>query len=334
MRTIELVIDIGTKNTTVYQQGKGLIIKEPSVAVITNKGNKMVLVESGRSAAQLADKMNSKEQLLYPVKEGAIFHERAAVLMYKEFIGRALPYSPFKPKVRVIACVSCGLTAIERKDIENVLIKAGAGEVILLDSPLGAAEFLGLDNAMIVDIGATKSEIAVTSPSGIIAGCSVNIGGDTVNQAIMDYVTDVFRQKIQFSTAEKIKKSVLSLNSSDNTSCVVNSRSIRADAASSLKLSSMGIRQAVTPLIDKLIEAITAVSYQIPENIASEVYSSGLHLCGGSANIPAIDRYIAEKMRWETYIVNEPDNACVMGAAHFFENPGKLGRLLNVQNLR
>ena len=252
----------------------------------------------------------------------------------KEFIGRVLPYSPFKPKVRCIANISCGLTAVERRDVENVLIRAGAGEVILLESPLAAAEFLGLDHAVIVDIGAGKTEVAVTSPSGIISGCSVNIGGDAFNQAIMDYVTDVFRQKIKFSTAEKIKKSILSFSPADNASCVVESRSIQADSASSLKLESRGIRQAVAPLVDKIAETVVAVCSQMPANIYEDVAASGMHLCGGSANIPAIDRYLADKLEWEAYVINEPDNACVIGAAHFFDNPGKLGRLLNLQNLR
>ena len=332
MKTIDLVINVGTRNTGIYQQGRGLIIKEPSAVVITNRGGKMSLVASGRAAVQA--KVGAKEQLLYPIKEGAVFHERAAVLMYKEFIGRILPYSPFKPKVRAIANISCGLTAVERRDVENVLIRAGVGEVILLESPLAAAEFLGLEYAVIVDIGAGKTEIAVTSPSGIISGCSVNIGGDTFNQAIMDYVTDVFRQKIKFSTAEKIKKSILSFSPADNASCVVESRSIQADSASSLKLETRGIRQAVAPLVDKIAEAIVAVCSQMPTNIYDDVASSGMHICGGSANIPAIDRYLAEKLDWEAYVINEPDNACVMGAAHFFDNPGKLGRLLNLQNLR
>ena len=91
MKTIDLVISIGTGNTAVYQRGRGLVIKEPSAVIITNRGGKMTLVESGRAAVQEAAKLDAKEQLLYPIKDGAIFHERAAVLMYKEFIGRLLP---------------------------------------------------------------------------------------------------------------------------------------------------------------------------------------------------------------------------------------------------
>lgn len=334
MKSINLVMNIGTRNTAVYQQGKGLIIKEPSAVLISGRNGKMVLVESGRAAVQAAQEPHAKEQLLYPIKDGAVFHERAAVLMYKEFIGRVLPYSPFKPRVSVIACISCGLTSMERRDVENVLIRAGAGEFKLLESPLAAAEFLGLEHAVIVDIGAGKTEIAVTSPSGLIAGCSLNIGGDAINRAIMDYVTDVFRQKIQFSTAEKVKRSILSLSPADNASCVVASRSIQADAASSIKLETRGVRQAVEPLIDKIAEAVVAVCSQMPVNIYEDVAASGMHLCGGSANIPGIDRYLAEKLEWEAHVINEPDNACVIGAAHFFDDPGKLGRLLNLKNLR
>ena len=170
MKSIDLVIDIGSKNTTVYEQGKGLRFKEPTVALVTNRGNKMVLVESGRAAAQIAERDRVKEQLLHPVKEGAIFHERAAVLMYRDFIDRVLPRSPIKPKIKAIACVSCGLTSIEKKDIENVLVRAGVGEVTLVDSPIAAAEYLGVNNSLIIDIGGSKTEIAVVGNTGIITG--------------------------------------------------------------------------------------------------------------------------------------------------------------------
>jgi len=119
MGTVELVIDVGSKVTTIFKKGVGLIIQEPSVVAINNKHNKMALLESGKNAQRLMNTRRYDFQILFPIKEGAIFHERAAVLMYKDFINRAVGSVIVSPKVKVIACVSCGLNNIEKKDVER-----------------------------------------------------------------------------------------------------------------------------------------------------------------------------------------------------------------------
>ena len=126
MRNIQLLIDIGSKFTTIAQYGKNFTIKDASIVYIENKNGKINLIEYGRNVARYIGQQRPNEQAIYPIKEGAIYHERAAVLMYRAFINKVAGDSLFRPKVKAIACVSCGLTNTEKHDVEKVLNLAGA----------------------------------------------------------------------------------------------------------------------------------------------------------------------------------------------------------------
>ena len=122
MRSVQLVIDIGSKYTTISQENKGFVLKDASLVFVTSKGNKIELIESGRNVASYIGQTRQNEQVIYPIKEGIVNHERAAVLMYKSFLNKVVNTgSLIRPRIRAIACVSCGLSNVEKHDIEKVL---------------------------------------------------------------------------------------------------------------------------------------------------------------------------------------------------------------------
>lgn len=334
MGTVELIIDIGSKVTTVYKKDAGLIIQEPSIVAINNKHNKMALLESGKNAQRLMNMRGLDFQILFPIKEGAIFHERAAVLMYRDFINRAVGTKMISPKIKVIACVSCGLNNMEKKDIEKVLLKAGASEVLILESPLAVAEGLSGQNcSFIIDIGGSKTEVAIVDKNGIVAGCSINIGGDAINQAIIDYVIDTRRCKIKPSSAEKVKRQIASMYDNDNSPMIVNTETLRGDENASVRLVASELKEAICPVIDKIVEVAYNYTFQIPQSIGCEIYDNGVTLCGGTAYIPGLADYIAAKLMIKVKVPDMPENAVAVGASGFFNDKGTLARYLNVQGL-
>lgn len=334
MREAELVIDIGSRFTTVCSRGVGVLIHEPSVAAISNQHGKMALLQAGRQAEKLASVRQADFQILSPVKEGAIFHERAAALMYREFIRRAVPYRVFKPKIKVIACVSCGIGNMDKRVIERVLLKAGADEVMIVESPL--AVFEGLEHregAFVIDIGASKTEIAVCDANGIIAGCSVNIGGDTINNAIVDYVIDSRRCKIRQSSAEDVKKQIVNLYEGDRSPIIINTEPIHGEERMSVRLTAAELREPVAELIDKIVEVAFNLTAQIPESIAMDICMGGITLCGGSAYMPGLADYIERKLEIPVNVPDMPETAAAMGALGFFRDKERLAGFLNIEKL-
>ena len=334
MREAELVIDIGSRFTTVCSRGAGVIIREPSVVAISNRGGKMALLEAGRSAEKLSNVRQADFQILYPIKEGAIFHERAAALMYRYFIAKAVPYKIFRPKIKVIACVSCGLGNIEKRDVEKVLLKAGADEAVIIESPLAVFKGLGRrDSAFVIDIGASKSEIAICDKDGIIAGCSVDIGGDAINQAIVDYVIDSRRCKIKMSSAEYVKKQIASLYENDRSPIVINTEPVHSSEKVSVRLVAGELKPPIAAVIDKIVEVAYNLTAQIPEAIASDICTNGITLCGGSAYLPGLAEYIDKKLDLPVRVPDMPENAAAVGALGFFSDREAMAGFLNVEKL-
>ncbi|MEG1609154.1 MAG: rod shape-determining protein, partial [Clostridia bacterium] len=181
MKDLKLVIDIGSKYTIISQVGKSVVIKEPSLVLLQNEKKSVKLVECGNGVLKYVGALTSSQQMLYPIKDGAIFQEKAAVLMYRNFIQRLLPnFNLIKPHIKALACVACGLTNVEKNEVEKVLMMAGASEVVVIEAPLAINSAIDENSSrMIVDIGASKTDVAVVSKDGIVVGCTLGVGGDS-----------------------------------------------------------------------------------------------------------------------------------------------------------
>lgn len=335
MRSIQLLIDIGSKFTTVAQYGKNFTIKDASIVYIENRNGNIGLLEYGRNVARYIGQQRPNEQAIYPIREGAIFHERAAVLMYKAFINKAAGESLFRPKIKAIACVSCGLTNAEKHDVEKVLNMAGASEVVIVESPIAVYTGFGDGTAQcIVDIGASKSEIAIVNRDGIIAGCSLNIGSNSFNQAIMDYILDKRRCRLASERVEHIKKQLATLLDEDN--FVVNEQvtEIGSGGQTTIQIRSPEVKEAIEPCVQKICTTILSILSQTPDNLVDEVSTNGIVLCGGTSRLRGLSEYIANDVGLTVRRLDNPEDAIVEGGKFFFEHRDQLARLLNVVNLK
>ena len=336
MKAIELAIDLGSTKTSIHKRGSGLVVNDESKVVVATKNNKMTLIESGKGAERYVRQPVQGCQILNTIDGGVITNERACVCILKDYISRCLPGNAvFKPRIKALACVGCGISLTEKKDIEKALNMAGVNEVSIIESPLAVAGALGFGRGhFIVDIGSSKTEIAIVGRDGIVAGCSVDIGGDKLTKAIADFMVTELGSTISFNVAEKIKRDLGTMYDNNNMTMRVNVRKVGSQRAESEIISSREIRSVIEPHVIDLLHIIYNMSFQIPENLAEDVWQEGIVLCGGGSCLQGLSDYIAKFMQLHCYKVDDPTTVVSRGGLYFLENSTDFAKLLNVVNYK
>ena len=212
----DLAIDLGTANTLIYMRGKGIVLNEPSVVAIRQEGGpngKTTIHAVGHSAKQMLGRVPGNIQAIRPMKDGVIANFTVTEQMLKQFIRMVKPNKLFAPNPRIIICVPCGSTQVERRAIKESAEAAGASEVFLIEEPMAAAIGAGLPvseaaGSLVIDIGGGTTEVGVISLGGMVYSGSVRVGGDKFDQAIVSYVRRNFGMLIGEPTAELIKMEI------------------------------------------------------------------------------------------------------------------------------
>ena len=336
MKEIALAIDLGSTSTSIHKVGSGLIVSDESRVTVSTKNNKMTLLASGKDVEKYLKLPQQGQQTISVIDGGVITNEKAAVCMLKDFISRCLPGNLLiKPKIKVIALVGCGVGLAEKKDIEKVLKKAGASDVIILESPIAIAGAIGYGRGhFIIDIGSSKTEIAIVGNEGIVTGCSVDIGGDKLTKAIADYMITSMSSAIPFSLAEKIKKELGSMYETNNMSMRVNVHKLGINKTQREVITSKDILAVIEPYIAELVSIIYNMSFQIPESLSGDIIAEGITLCGGGAKLAGLDDYISKYMKMKVRIVDDPTTIVSRGGMHFLETNTDFAKILNVINYK
>ena len=212
----DLAIDLGTANTLIYMRGKGIVLNEPSVVAIRQEGGpngKTTIHAVGHTAKQMLGRVPGNINAIRPMKDGVIADFTVTEQMLKQFIRMASPSRLFAPSPRIIICVPCGSTQVERRAIKESALAAGASEVYLIEEPMAAAIGAGLPvneaaGSLVVDIGGGTTEVGLISLGGMVYAGSVRVGGDKFDQAIINYIRRNFGMLIGEPTAEMIKKKI------------------------------------------------------------------------------------------------------------------------------
>ena len=212
----DLAIDLGTANTLIYVRGKGIVLDEPSVVAIRHEGGpqgKKTIQAVGKEAKAMLGKVPGNIEAIRPMKDGVIADFTVTEQMLKQFIKMVHPASLLKPSPRIIICVPCGSTQVERRAIRESALGAGASEVYLIEEPMAAAIGAGLpidepSGSMVVDIGGGTTEVAVLSLGDIVYARSVRVGGDRMDEAIIHYIRRYHNMLVGETTAERIKKEI------------------------------------------------------------------------------------------------------------------------------
>jgi rod shape-determining protein MreB and related proteins len=310
----DLSIDLGTANTLIYIRGQGIVLNEPSVVAVREdrgRGAKSV-VAVGTAAKSMLGRTPGNITAIRPLKDGVIADFTVTEKMLQYFIHKIHKSKLLRPSPRVLICVPCGSTQVERRAIKESAAGAGAREVFLIDEPMAAAvgSDMPVDEAcgsMVVDIGGGTSEVAVISLNGIVYSASVRIGGDRLDDAIMTYVRRNYGTLIGETTAERIKQEIgTAYPGSELREIEVKGRNLAEGIPRSIVLNSNEVLEAMQEPLAGIVGAIKVALEHTPPELGGDVAERGIMLTGGGALLSNLDRLIAEETGLPVVVAEDP----------------------------
>ncbi|MBI4193702.1 MAG: rod shape-determining protein [Betaproteobacteria bacterium] len=332
----DLAIDLGTANTLIYVRGKGIVLDEPSVVAIRQEGGpngKKVIQEVGVAAKQMLGRTPGNITAIRPMKDGVIADFTVTEQMLKHFIRKVHNSRLFKPSPRIIICVPCGSTQVERRAIRESAIGAGASRVYLIEEPMAAA--IGADlpvgeatGSMVVDVGGGTTEVGVIALGGLVYKGSVRVGGDKFDEAIINYIRRNYGMLIGETTAEQIKKDIGSaFPGSEVREKEVKGRNLAEGIPRSFTISSNEILEALTDPLNSIVSSVKSALEQTPPELAADIADKGMVLTGGGALLRDIDRLLMEETGLPVVIADDPLTCVVRGSGMALE---KMERLVTI----
>ncbi len=323
----DLSIDLGTANTLIYIPGQGIVLNEPSVVAIREDRlrNTREVVEVGSGAKSMLGRTPGNITTIRPLKDGVIADFTVTEKMLQYFMRKVHENKLFRPSPRVLICVPCGSTQVERRAIKESAAGAGAREVYLIEEPMSAAVGANMPvdepyGSMVLDIGGGTSEVAVISLSGIVYSSSVRIGGDRFDEAIISYVRRNYGTLIGEATAEEIKHTIGSAYpGSEVSEIVVRGRNLSEGAPRSFTLNSNEILEALQEPLAGIVSAVKTALEQTPPELGADVAANGIVMTGGGALLKDIDRLIAEETGIPVLIAEDPITCVARGGGRVLE---------------
>ena len=332
----DLAIDHGTANTLIYVRGKGVVLNEPSVVAIRTEGGpsgKRTIAAVGKEAKQMLGKVPGNIQAIRPMKDGVIADFTVTEQMLKQFIRMVHPGSVFAPNPRIIICVPCGSTQVERRAIRESALGAGASNVYLIEEPMAAAIGAGLPvseatGSMVVDVGGGTTEVGVISLGGMVHASSIRVGGDKFDEAIINYIRRNYCMLIGETTAESIKKDIGSaFPGSEVKEIEVKGRNLSEGIPRAFRISSNEILESLTDPLNQIVSAVKIALEQTPPEIGADITERGIMLTGGGALLRDLDRLLIEETGLPVLVADDPLTCVVRGCGLALERMDKLGTI-------
>jgi rod shape-determining protein MreB len=321
----DLAIDLGTANTLVYVKGKGIVLSEPSVvAVRKNGGDRSRVLAVGREAKMMLGRTPGNIAAIRPMKDGVIADFEITEAMLRHFILKVHNRrSLIRP--RIIICVPSGITPVEKRAVRESAESAGAWEVYLIEEPMAAAIGARLPITepicnMVVDIGGGTSEVAVISLAGIVYSKSVRVGGDKMDEAILQYVKRIYNLLIGERTAENIKTTIGNAYPGESESMDVKGRDQVTGIPKIISINSDEVRQAIQEQTDAIVAAVKTALEQTPPELAADIVDQGIYLTGGGALLKGLDELLKQETSLPIKIADDPLAAVALGAGLALDN--------------
>ena len=329
----DLAIDLGTKNTLVYTEEKGIVINEPSVVVVNARTDEILAV--GEDAKRMVGKTPSHIREVNPLVEGVISDFEVTEKMIKHFINKVHSDSfTLSPRPRMIIGIPLDITEVEKKAVEDSAQSAGARKVHLIEEPMAAAigARLPVSEAlanMIVDIGGGTTEIAVISLGGVVTSRSLRLAGDVFDNNIVEYMREEFNLFIGEQVAQQIKIKIGSATPlEEKLEMEVKGRDLLNGLPRAITVNDAQIREALSKSINQIIDSVKTTLEKTPPELVADIYEQGIYLSGGGALIKGLDQELAEATKISVKIVDDPLTSTVRGTGLLLNDPELLEKVL------
>lgn len=330
--TLEIGIDLGTANILVYTKNKGIVLNEPSVVAIDTETKKILAV--GKEAKEMIGKTPGRITAIRPMKGGVIADFETTTEMLKSVMRNASKSMGFAiRKPNVVVCIPSGSTSVERRAIHDAVRNAGAKKVYLIEEPVAAAigSDLPVDEPIanvVVDIGGGSTEVAIISFGGVVACHSIRIGGDRLDDDIVQYVRKEYNVLIGERTAEQIKLEIgYALIEHDKLTMDIRGRDLVTGLPKTITLSSFEIRDAMKESLQHIIETIRATLEDSPAELSGDIFDRGVVLTGGGALLNGLQKWVSEQISVPVHLAPNPLESVAIGTGQALKYIGKLQKV-------
>jgi len=319
----DLAMDLGTANTLVYVRGHGIVLNEPSVVAVDKSTGRVRAV--GAEAKLMLGRTPDEINAVRPLKDGVIADFELTEDLLREFVQRVQKHK-FLVRPRMIICVPSGITEVEKRAVRDSAERAGARDVQLVPEPIAAAIGVGLpvdtpSGNMVVDIGGGTTEIAVIALNGIVTKTSIRVGGDEMDEAIVNYAKKAYNMMIGEQTAERIKIEIGSaFPLPEEMDMEIKGRDLVRGIPRTLRVSSVEIREALQEPVGAIVNALRECLERTPPELAADIVDRGIFMTGGGALLRGLDLLMREVTNLNIRVANDPLTCVVLGAGKILEN--------------
>ncbi len=317
----DMAVDLGTANTLVYVKGRGIVLSEPSVVAIDQRTGDVHAV--GIEAKRMLGRTPGNITAIRPLKDGVIADFDVTETMLRHFIQKVHQNRWAHP--RVVVCVPSGVTGVEKRAVEEATLSAGARQAYLIEEPMAAAIGAGLPvgeptGNMIVDIGGGTTEVAVISLGGIVVAQSIRVGGDELDEAIVNYVKREEKLMIGTQTAEEVKLEIGSaFVLKDELEAEIRGRDMISGLPKTVVLSSDQVREALEEPVIQIVDAVKATLDRTPPELASDIMDRGIVLAGGGSLLSGLDDRLRAETEMPIHIADSPLTCVAVGSGRALE---------------
>ncbi|MFH0883526.1 MAG: rod shape-determining protein [bacterium] len=320
--TSDIAMDLGTANTLVYVKGRGIVVREPSVVAIRKDDNRIVAI--GREAREMMGKTHSHIEVIRPMRHGVIDDDEVAEIMIRSLLRRVVKNRLIRP--RAIVCVPSGVTKSEKRIIRDAAEHSGCREVHLIAEPMAAALGVGLPvneavGSMVIDLGGGTTEIAIISLSGIVNDTSIRVGGDEMDEVIVQFMRRNYNLLIGERMAEEIKHKVGSaVPLEQELSMIAKGRDLVAGIPKAIEINSVEIREAIGEPVGQIVDAVKLALERTPPMLSADIRDRGIILTGGGALLRGLDQRLRDETSLPINLAEDPLTCVVRGTGVVLDN--------------
>jgi rod shape-determining protein MreB len=323
----EVSVDLGTANTLIYVKGRGIVLNEPSVVALDSDTREILAV--GIEAKKMLGRTPGGIDAVRPLKDGVIADFEVTEKMLRDFLKRVLRNRLMPVRPKVLISVPSGITEVEKRAVRDSAESAGAKQVYLVPEPMAAAIGVGLPvemptGNMVIDIGGGTTEIAVIALSGIVSQTSIRIGGDEVDEAIVQFLKKDYNIMIGEPTAELVKMTIGSAYpTGEEQEMEIKGRDIVSGIPKTVTINSMEVREAIQEPIAAVVDAVRQALEHTPPELASDIVDRGIVMTGGGALLKGLDALLRENTNLPINVDEEPLTCVVRGTGRILDDPEK-----------